>query len=350
LARHLGDARWCIATREDAQNESLEATVLPVIPSDFSASGLRTVLSGRKIASALAGLAVDIVVCNVEPYLPLAARIRSVLEKRQRSKVGLLLVAHGTYAYYPFVSGRARWLWKMAGRAVDAVVAPSLFTAERVRAWYGGPVHVVPWGVDLERYFALPGVRKEHSFVSVGQPKARKGTDVLLRAFAAARARHPSARLYIVGGGDARYERLARELGVADAVHFTGPVKHEELLQYYSRSLAHVLPSVNTGRAFEGFGLVHLEANACGLPTIGSRGTANQEVIVEGKTGFLCAQGDTDGVARAMLWLLENAQGRQRMAVAARRHAEACTWDSAAVDFAHVAEAVVRARRGSVSL
>jgi glycosyltransferase involved in cell wall biosynthesis len=90
------------------------------------------------------------------------------------------------------------------------------------------------------------------------------------------------------------YKILAKKLGLLERITFSGKVSHEKLPDYYSISNLHVLPSINVKNAFEGFGLVHLEANACGIPTIGSLYYGNEDVIMQEYNVFLCQQKDVN--------------------------------------------------------
>jgi phosphatidylinositol alpha-1,6-mannosyltransferase len=100
----------------------------------------------------------------------------------------------------------------------------------------------------------------------------------------------------VVGDGDdrARLEALAREQGVATRVVFTGHVAHEELPDYYRLADAFVMPSSG-----EGFGIVYLEAAACGLPVLGSRAAGAVDALADGAIGAF-APADTAGLAQAL--------------------------------------------------
>ena len=92
---------------------------------------------------------------------------------------------------------------------------------------------------------------------------------------------------------------LARILGVREA-KFLGPLTRDELAWQFQRCTAHVLLSVYVQYYFEGFGLLRLEANLCGLLTIGTEGSANEEIIAEGASGFLVPINYPTALADAM--------------------------------------------------
>jgi glycosyltransferase involved in cell wall biosynthesis len=89
-------------------------------------------------------------------------------------------------------------------------------------------------------------------------------------------------------------ERIA-QLGLE--VEFTGSLTHQELLQTYSEARLNALPSNSEGLHFEGFGLIHLEANACGTLTVGTLGSGNEDAIQDG-FGSLVPYGNVSALAR----------------------------------------------------
>jgi glycosyltransferase involved in cell wall biosynthesis len=104
----------------------------------------------------------------------------------------------------------------------------------------------------------------------------------------------------------------ARELGVADAVHFLG--EQDQVLSLLSISDVFLLPSVQ-----ESFGLAALEAMACDVPVVASRVGGLPEVIEDGRSGFLHAPDDLDGMARSAVALLTDRTLHRRMAAAGLR-------------------------------
>ena len=83
-------------------------------------------------------------------------------------------------------------------------------------------------------------------------------------------------------------------------VLFLDQIGNDALIEVYSKSICNILPSINKDNHFEGFGLIHLEANACGTPSIGSLDCGNESAIINGKTGFLCKQKDVVSIQNRM--------------------------------------------------
>jgi phosphatidyl-myo-inositol dimannoside synthase len=185
------------------------------------------------------------------------------------------LQIHGIDAWDP--PGR---LVRAAVAKADLVTAVSRYTRRRFLAWADLEPHkvrILPNAVEprytsgpkpahlLQRY-SLEGKRV---LLTVGRLSAQeryKGHDRVLAALPALRARFPELAYVIAGDGDdrARLEALARELGVAAIVRFVGRVPNAELVEHYRMADLFVMPSTK-----EGFGIVFLEAMACGVPAIG---------------------------------------------------------------------------------
>jgi N-acetyl-alpha-D-glucosaminyl L-malate synthase BshA len=133
----------------------------------------------------------------------------------------------------------------------------------------------------------------------------------VVRIFAHAAKEVPSA-LVMIGDGpdrvDAEFE--ARHLGVADSVHFLGKI--DDVAPLLANADVFLLPTQS-----ESFGLSALEALASGVPVVGTRAGGLVEVVKDGETGYLCEVGDTDGMARASLRILQEPGRWKQMSDAA---------------------------------
>jgi len=191
----------------------------------------------------------------------------------------------------------------------DAIVAATPADRADIVALYGGDptkIHIVPPGVDLELFRPLPlevaqehiGQPAEHRMILfVGRMDPVKGLDTLVRAMAIVVEKDPrwreNACLCIVGGDRAdapalmdaemgRIDRLQHELGLTGTVTFLGPRTQQDLPYYYSAAQVVVVPS-----RYESFGMVALEAMACGTPVIASNVGGLASLVRDGRTGFL---------------------------------------------------------------
>jgi len=183
--------------------------------------------------------------------------------------------------------------------AADAIVAVSTGLAGQIRPYCGGKeIRVIPNLVN-ESFFH-GGLRSEpkgrFGFISVGALEHKKGMDVLLRAFAGIAEQHPDVTLTICGGGSEAeaLERLSRELGISSSVTFTGPVSRQEVSRRLRENQIFVLPSRT-----ETFGVVYVEAMACGLPIVMTKTNA-WEILARPETGLAVEIDDVDALGQAM--------------------------------------------------
>jgi glycosyltransferase involved in cell wall biosynthesis len=223
-------------------------------------------------------------------------------------------------------------------RAREAVVLSGAFKRILVERYGVVPwrVHVIPPGVALDHFRpeATTGFREGLGLpdtawvaLSVRRLVPRMGLDVLLRAWSDLMVDRDNAVLLIAGDGPARneLEALARDLGIADSVRFLGRVSEDVLLRAYQSADVCVVPSV----ALEGFGLVVLEALACGTPVIGTDVGGIPEALGGLDGTLVVPAGDAPSLAARMRAGLDRTlplPTRERC----RKHAEQFSWDVAA--------------------
>jgi teichuronic acid biosynthesis glycosyltransferase TuaC len=243
---------------------------------------------------------------------------------RRTGNLPLVVSVHGGDLFYTAArSARGRQVVSRVFESADAILANSKLTRSGVEQLGGKRVDVVHPGADV-----LDGEPDRHpwpTLVTVANLEAHKGQGGVIRALSALRARHPSLRYVLVGGGPDRpqLERLSRELGVGEQVEFTGPVTHERALAELARCHLHVMPS-----SIDGFGVAHIEAMAAGLPSIGGAGTGAQDIARAGEGMLLVRPGDVSELARALDGLLSDRDRLEALGAAARRTAAAhFSWD-----------------------
>jgi glycosyltransferase involved in cell wall biosynthesis len=190
-------------------------------------------------------------------------------------------------------------------------------------------IDVVLCGLDHDRYRRLEGVSRYDAptVVHFGRVRKYKAIDVVIRAFDKIKERLPDARLIIIGDGPEldNLKTLAGKLNLAHAVEFTGRIETEKMVDILNR--CHVFMNASPK---EGWGLTVVEANACGVPVIGSNRPGLKDSIFNDKTGFLVEYGDVDGFARKGLELLINGDLWKQMSAAALDWARSLTWDRTA--------------------
>jgi D-inositol-3-phosphate glycosyltransferase len=212
--------------------------------------------------------------------------------------------------------------------------------ADLVRLYGADPDHVavVPPGVDLSMFQPIDrdearrtiGYGAGRLLLFVGRLERLKGVEVAIRALALLRDRaHDDVRLLILGedsrDGDEsekdRLKELAAAAGVRDRVDFLGSVAHHELPFFYSAADVCVMPSYS-----ESFGLVALEAQACGRPVVGSGVSGLRSVVRDEVSGYLLDSHDPAMYAERMGRLLDNPELAQQMGRRGRLLAQRFSW------------------------
>jgi phosphatidylinositol alpha-1,6-mannosyltransferase len=159
---------------------------------------------------------------------------------------------------------------------------------------------------DLRRAIGLgPG---EKLVLSVGRLQRRKGFDTVIRALPALAAQGLAVRYALIGIGEDREYLLglAREAGVADRVHLLGHVDPADLPRWYNACDVFVMANRAIDGDNEGFGIVFLEAAACGKPVIAGRDGGTGAAVEDGVTGLRVDGGALDAVANAIAAILRD--------------------------------------------
>ncbi len=212
-------------------------------------------------------------------------------------------------------------------RTPFAVVSEST-RAELRQLGITSPIELLPNAVDHDRYGVAPAERSPEPLIChLGRLKRYKSVEHLLRALPLVHAVLPATRLVIVGEGDHRpaLEDLAGELGIREAVRFTGQVSHEEKVCWLNRAWVAVNPSPK-----EGWGLTVIEANACGVPVVAADSPGLRDSVQDHETGLLYPYGEIETLAAGLITLLRDRELRERMGEAARRWAGTFSWDESA--------------------
>lgn len=189
----------------------------------------------------------------------------------------------------------------------------------------------IPNGVDIELFQPgldgnsvreKYGLTHEHEIVMFvgGLDRAHhfKGVGNLIRAFA--KIDRPNARLMLVGDGDMRadYEAQVSQAGIADKTIFTGSITHDDLPKYYNAANALVLSSFPP----ESFGMVLIEAMACGTPAIAHNIPGVRSVVNHGEDGFLVEAGNEPKLVEAITQVISDIDLQQEMGRKGRQKIE----------------------------
>ena len=220
----------------------------------------------------------------------------------------------------------------------DMVLANTSIEADELVHYYGAHrdrIEEVPLGVD-HAFFSpgsAAGARRALGLAAspvllyVGRIQPLKGTELAIRSLAA--SRHRDAQLLVVGGPSGvdgaaevdRIHKLAAELGLGDRVRFVDPQPHHLLSTYYRAADVCLVPSRS-----ESFGLVALEAGACGTPVIASNVGGLQTIVDHGTTGFLVDARDPALWASYIDRILDDPALAVRMEVAAADRSLRYAW------------------------
>ncbi|MEY3797220.1 MAG: hypothetical protein RL628_670 [Actinomycetota bacterium] len=248
------------------------------------------------------------------------------------------VVLHGAEVTVPGrIPGSKQVLGRVLRHARHVVAAGGYPAAEAVHA--AGrelPMTIVPPGVDSTRFVPLNAqdrsqARRDFGFtdeteliVGISRLVPRKGFDTAIRAVATLKATRPNLVLAIAGSGRdrERLEKLARELDAP--VRFLGRVAHDDLPRLYGCADIYTMLCRNRwgGLEQEGFGIVFVEAAACGVPQIAGSSGGAAEAVAHGETGFVVDDSeDVKTVASHIETLLNDPELRRRMGEASRQRA-----------------------------
>ncbi|MDJ1179471.1 glycosyltransferase family 4 protein [Roseofilum sp. BLCC_M91] len=174
----------------------------------------------------------------------------------------------------------------------------------------------MPYGAPLDYFHPQP--KKDSCFraLYVGRVEPRKGIHYLLKAWK--NLNLSDAELCLIGINEFPSGWLDQ---YQDLFRYIPPVPHYSLNQYYSSASVFVFPSL-----VEGFGLVLLEAMACGIPVITTPNTAGPDIIMDGVEGFIVPIRDTEALQEKLDWCYDHPLELSQMGKAARKKAEQLTW------------------------
>jgi alpha-maltose-1-phosphate synthase len=213
--------------------------------------------------------------------------------------------------------------WKLARKEREIQLADHIFVAssmtQRSLLEVGIPankISVIPYGAPLE-YFQ-PQLKTDSTFraLFVGRVGPRKGVHYLLNAWQ--QLQLTDAELMLIGINEFPETWTFQQ---QSGVRYIPSVPHISLNTYYSEASVFVFPSL-----VEGFGLVLLEAMACGIPVITTPNTAGPDIITDGLEGFIVPIRDTEALRDRLHWCYHHPQELAEMGRAARRKAEQFTW------------------------
>ncbi|MBC8249052.1 MAG: glycosyltransferase family 4 protein [Anaerolineales bacterium] len=278
----------------------------------------------------------------VECWQPLPLGLTAWLLKRIYG-LPVIIWSHGSdlLRVQRLPGGRAVLRWTLS--QADRLIANSMATQVQMERLGQDParIRVIHPSVNTQRFHpqidgsavvARHHLQGKSVILTVARLVERKGIDVVIRAMPKVLEAIPDAVYLVIGTGpyQEKLERLARESGLEGKVIFVGRVPDEELPYYYGACDLFVLLSrtlVDKGE-IEGFGIVFLEAGACGKPVIGGKGGGTSEAIEDGVTGLLVDPLDVNEISNAIVRVLEDEELARRLGENGRkRAAKQPDWD-----------------------
>jgi phosphatidylinositol alpha-1,6-mannosyltransferase len=287
----------------------------------------------------------DVIHAATEPVAPLAMLLSFWTGRPY------VISAHGTYSDAMTYPRYLRWLYILSFRRASRILAVSRYTSEVVsRTFKAGAVDIVHGGFSIAPCAVESKKCSDaHRILSVGAIKSRKGFHTLVEAFGLLKRKGFTFKAECVGPKDSspyveRLEKRVRELGLEDCVVFHGRVSEEALHRFYAEADLFVLPSEHSGTAFEGLGLVYLEAMAQGVPAIGCLDSGAEDVIRDGVNGRLVAPGDAENLAAAIKEVFDDPVAWEKMSAAAPGSIERFRWENVGTEMDAIYKTVVKER------
>ncbi|MEC4895910.1 MAG: glycosyltransferase [Oscillatoria sp. PMC 1051.18] len=269
------------------------------------------------------------------------------LQLQQASNVQLIHTYHAPSAIADTQVSLERRILEQANRIVATNPQELEILSNLVTQREG--IELIPCGTDVKNFHAMPKTEAKTKFgfdpnqqivLYVGQFAPHKGIDTLVRAFAQCRENNPklaqNSRLVLVGGGATndsedserqRIEQLVRELELENCTQFAGRVGHDLLPFYYTAADVCVIPSY-----YEPYGLVAIEAMACGTPVVASAVGGLKFTVMQSETGLLVPPQDTEAFASAIARILtDQVWAKKLRKQASLRVQENFSWASVAI-------------------
>lgn len=383
--------------REVAERLAARGAEVDIFTRDRGCDGpiIRETSPGTRVIRVKAGPCAPVPKAELPRYLP--AFLGSVLQLARREGRRYDVV-HSHYWLSGWVGSSARRIWgvpfvtsfhtlgkvknyslargespepgiRLAGeerviRAADRILAPTPAEAAHLVGLYGADprdIRVVPPGVDhdlfrprdAEAAKARLQLADSRVVLFVGRLQPHKGPDVAVRTLAEVLARDPEHTsdvvLAVVGGPSgagsgadgARLMDLASDLGVGGRVVFYPPQPQARLADFYAAADVVLVPSRS-----ESFGLVALEAQACGTPVVAAGVGGLRYVVEDGVTGSLVGGHDPGDHAERLLAILSDREGALRMGRAGVRQSMRFSWDATAAAALNVYQELAEEGRG----
>jgi glycosyltransferase involved in cell wall biosynthesis len=273
----------------------------------------------------LLGAEFDIIDCQNFPYFPsYTTRLASSIKNTHMVITWHEVWGDYWYEYLGRVGFLGRTIEKMTATLKCEIIAVSRQTKKDLESLgVHNPIKVIVNGIDLENIRKIVPTSQISDVIFVGRLIKEKKVDILVKSINLLKKGCPHIKAVIVGDGPEKdvLEKLIEDLRLKDNVKMVGRLEKDEQVYAYMKSSGIFVSLSNR----EGFGLVALEANACGLPVITVHNPRNAmcDLITEGENGFICGPTEED-LAEKVLIAKGNAG---KMREKCQKNAESYSWD-----------------------
>lgn len=272
---------------------------------------------------------------DVYPYGLIAALANVGINKP------FVTTAIATYSIMPLENKKLRTFVMWTYHKVDRIFPITNYLMGEIgkRVKKLPPMERVLLGVDANKFSVKEKTNifdiKHPYLLTVGALKVRRGHHFVLPALVKVKKKYPNIK-YIIAGDCSNtgyvnfLKKTIKELDLEDNVEICGMVSENEMLQLYQNCLAFVLISENSPTYFASFHLVQLEAYGFSKPVISAEGYGADEVVIEGKTGYLVDPNDSGVIAERIIGLLDDTELTKKLGEQANEFARELSWDKMA--------------------
>ncbi|MBU0766670.1 glycosyltransferase family 4 protein [Patescibacteria group bacterium] len=279
------------------------------------------------------------------PYCLIAAR------SAKKYKKPFIMGAQGTHGVRPLVYFPEKIFLKKCYKQAKAITVPSKFTKDMIEKYSGKtyPIEVIHNGVHFDRFqkqVDVQSLRNKYQgktvLLTVGGLWGRKGHDIVLKAISQIVSGRPDIHYIMVGDGNGRaqLEELVDRLNIKDHVEFAGRQMGDDLVRYFQACDIYVHTPKIVDLKFEGFGIVYLEASACGKPIVATDAGGIRDAVLDGETGLIASDGDIDQVSKYIITLCSDIELRHKLGESGRVYAQKNSWSSIAEKFKDLYRAI----------
>lgn len=241
---------------------------------------------------------------------------------KARTAAPLVVTTHGGDTMKPLAEGDEPLLRRYCDQADRVVAVSHVLKGHLSVCGTKTPIEVIHNGYvphqdtgDMER--------DPYAMIQVSHLIPLKRVEVTIRAFAKLKEKYPQMKLTVIGSGTQRnmLEQLCSQLGIADAVTFTGQVSNREAFAAMKASTYFVMAS-----APEAFGIVYLEAMAAGCVVVGTQGQGIADIVTDGEQGFLVPADDPQAIVRVIDRCIQDPETCARVSANGRELARQMNW------------------------